>query len=157
MILWLKLVHVLAALWFVGGQVAFILLHVRLRFTRSLAEQAFCLRFAGQLTKMAIVPGGITAALLGVWLALAEGYQLFGTFWVVLSEGLFLYATAMGILYLTPSDKQALRASEEELSKQQTASRSRQLLSRPQVVALRLINLLAVLGLIILMILRPQG
>lgn len=155
MILWLKLAHILAALWFAGGQVAFILLHVRLRYTHSLAEQTFCLRFAAHLTKMAIIPGGITAALVGVWLATAMGYHLLDTFWVVLSECIYLYATIVGVFYLTPSDRQALRASEDELSKGLPANLSRQLLARPQIVVVRLINLLAVLALFIVMIVRP--
>jgi uncharacterized membrane protein len=152
----LKLAHVLAALWFAGGQIAFILMHLRLHSSRSLVEQVFCLRFAGQCTKAAIVPGGLFSAFVGAMLAIIEGYNLIQTAWIVISIGLFLYATLMGLCYLTPSDRRALRVSEEELAKGLPPGRSRQLLARPRVVVLRMINLLAVLALIMLMIVKPS-
>lgn len=152
----LRVAHILAALWFSGGMIAFALLHLRLLSGRTLPELIFSLRFSLFLSRTAIVPGGLLAASFGVALALVEGYNILETPWLLFSVLLFLYATVVGITYLTPGDKQALRLAEEEYKKGLAGDQSQRFVHRAPAVVLRLLNLLVVLLLILLMIVRPH-
>lgn len=147
--------HVFAAIWFAGGMMAFTLSHLQLLKTTSVLERVYCLRMSLRLTKTAIVPGGLTTVFFGVILALQEGYDILRTVWLSLSLLLFIYATAMGITYLTPNDRRTLRVCQEEHAKNLPGDASYHLLHRPHVIVLRLINILAVIGLLTLMIVRP--
>ena len=147
--------HVLAAMWFGGGMMAFVLLHMRLLKTNSLVERVYYLRMALQFTKIAIVPGGLSAVIFGIALALQQGYDILHTLWLSLSLLLFIYATLMGIAFFTPNDRRILHICQEEQAKNQSGETSYSLLHRPHILALRLINVLAVLTLILLMIVKP--
>lgn len=151
----LRLMHILAALWFSGGMVAFVLVHMRLRRVSKLAECVFYLRFSLLLTKLAIVPGGLISALVGIALAMVEGYNILQTPWQCLSLVLFIYATAMGMFYLTPNDRYAMKVAEEAMGKGIAEVQNIQLVHRRRVAIIRMINVSAVLALILLMILRP--
>lgn len=151
----LVVLHVLSAIWFTGGMAAFVLLHVRLLQTNLLVDRIYYLRIALQFTKIAIVPGGLSAVIFGIVLAIGQGYNILHTAWLSLSLLLFIYATLVGVTYLTPNDRRVLHICQEEQTKNLSGAVSYHLLHRPHILALRLVNVIAVFALLLLMIIKP--
>jgi uncharacterized membrane protein len=98
---WLHLVHVLAAMVWVGGGLMLSLIGLRARSSpdpRALTEFASFLPYVGIRVLM---PAVILVLLTGVSLVFADSEWHFSQLWVLLALGLFALAFAIGGVYLS--------------------------------------------------------
>jgi uncharacterized membrane protein len=98
---WLHLVHVLAAMVWVGGGLMLSIIGARARSSsdpRAIADFARLLPFVGIRVLM---PSVILVLVTGVWLVLAAAEFKFTQFWVLLGLGLFAVAFLVGAVYLS--------------------------------------------------------
>jgi uncharacterized membrane protein len=97
----LHLVHVLAAMVWVGGGLMLSLIGARARSSsdsRAIVDFARLLPFVGLRVMM---PSVILVLVTGVWLVFADPEFHFSQFWVVLALGLFAVAFLVGAVYLS--------------------------------------------------------
>ena len=110
MILWLKLLHILAAMvWFGGGLVLFFVA----RRTRATSTATTLGDFAGGLAYVGprvLAPAVMVVLVTGVWMVLADAGYSFELTWVRIGLGLFLAALLVGGIYLGRLGVQMTRA-----------------------------------------------
>jgi uncharacterized membrane protein len=107
---WLHLVHVLAAMVWVGGGVMLSLIGLRARSSgdpRTIADFARVLPYVGIRVLM---PSVILVLVTGVWMVFADSEWHFSQLWVLLALGLFALAFAIGAVYLSRVGIQLARA-----------------------------------------------
>ncbi len=107
---WLHLVHVLAAMVWVGGGLMLSLIGLRARSSadpRTIADFARVLPWVGIRVLM---PAVILVLVTGVWMVFADAEWHFSQPWVLLALGLFALAFAIGAVYLSRVGIQLARA-----------------------------------------------
>ena len=123
---WLHLVHILAAMVWVGGGVT---LSVMALHARSAPDSQPIAAFARLLPFMGIrilMPSVVIVLITGVWMVLAGTEFSFSQAWVLVGLGLFAAAFLVGAVYMSRIGIQLDRAAQAESS----ATRLRELLDR---------------------------
>jgi uncharacterized membrane protein len=99
--LWLKLLHILGAIVWVGGGVMLSLVGGRAKKSgdpRIIADFAKTLSYVGL---RALMPAVIVVLVTGVWIVLATSGFSFTQLWVLLALGAFAIAFLIGAVYLS--------------------------------------------------------
>jgi uncharacterized membrane protein len=97
---WLLLVHILAAMVWVGGSVV---LNIQGSRARSSGDSAARVEFARSLAFVGprvLAPAVIVIVIVGVWMVLAGAGWNFGQAWVLAGLALYVVALLIGIVYL---------------------------------------------------------
>lgn len=98
---WLQLVHVIAAIAWVGGGMVLSLIGLRIRRTddpRAIHDFAGVLSYIGLRIFM---PAVVLVLVTGVWMVLVDSEWSFGQAWVLLALGAFALAFLIGAVYLS--------------------------------------------------------
>ncbi|TMG22849.1 MAG: DUF2269 family protein [Chloroflexi bacterium] len=109
---WIHLVHVVAAMVWVGGGVVLMLVGRRAQSSpdpKAIGEFARTLRYVGL---RALMPAVILVLVSGVWMVAANAAWKFTQVWVLLALGLFGIAFLIGAVYLSGVGIQLARAAE---------------------------------------------
>jgi uncharacterized membrane protein len=108
---WFRFLHILAALWLVGGLFAGPVVRAQIRRSNELAEQAFGLRLVWRLAAVFVVPGMLLTGLLGFHLIGVLHYP-FSMMWIHGSVGLWAVLLLVTLFYSVPRARAAARAAE---------------------------------------------
>jgi uncharacterized membrane protein len=98
---WLLLVHVLAAMTWIGGGLMLSLIGVRVRSStnpKAVGEFAQTLSYVGLRV---LTPAVVLVLVTGVWMVLSSAAWAMTQLWVLLALGLFTLAFLIGALYLS--------------------------------------------------------
>jgi uncharacterized membrane protein len=98
---WLKLIHILGAIIWIGGGVMLSLFAARARQSedpRIISEFARTLSYAGLRVLM---PAVVAVLVFGIWLVLASSAWNFTELWILLALGAFVIAFLVGAVYLS--------------------------------------------------------
>ena len=151
---WLKLLHVLAALWLAGGAFAGAVVRAQTRKAPDLAARVQGLRVGNRLMQVFALPGGVTAGILGIALLFPLGFG-FKPGWVHASVGLWLLMLANGVFYLRPWMQKMLAEGEASLATGAPTEGMKRLagMKGPRIAAD--LNALGIVLLTALMVLKP--
>jgi uncharacterized membrane protein len=158
----MKLLHVLAAFWFIGGLVGrdFSFWQAG-RATNVQAVQAL-LQISDVFERYAVIPISMAVFLFGLILTLLQRWPLFGFLqgspinWLLVSFILYLgISLAIGPLKLVPRRKQRTRALEEALTQGIVTPDLTAALHDKVVVQFRTVELAVLVVIIILMVTKP--
>jgi uncharacterized membrane protein len=151
---WFRFLHILIALWLVGGLFAGPMVRAQIRRTSDLAQQAFGLRLAWRLTAVFVLPGMFLAGLFGFYLVGALNYP-FSMLWVHISAAIWLVLLLVTAFYLTPRARAAARAAEASLKAGSATPEMRKALANKLPGILWDVTALGVVVLTLLMVLKP--
>jgi uncharacterized membrane protein len=158
----MKLLHVLAAFWFVGGLIGrdFTFWQAG-RATNVQAVQAL-LQISDFFERYAVIPISMTVFLFGLLITLLQRWPLFGFLqgspvnWLLVSFILYLgISLAIGPLKLVPRRKQRTRVLEEALTRGTVTPELTAALHDKVVVQFRTVEFVIVVIIIILMVTKP--
>ena len=158
----MKLLHVLAAFWFLSGLIGRDIAFWRAgKATNVQAVQAL-LQISDFFERYAVIPVSMAVFLFGLIVTLMQKWPLFGFIqgspsnWLLISFLLFLgISLAIGPLKLVPRRKQRTRAFEEALTQGRITLELTAALNDEVVVRFRAIELGIVIVIIILMVTKP--
>ncbi|MEO8277082.1 MAG: DUF2269 family protein [Thermoanaerobaculia bacterium] len=148
------LLHILAAFWLAAGVFAGKVVRAQGRKATSLPERLLSLRIAARLAQVFNIPGGILVGVLGIGLLHPYGWG-FRPLWVRLSIALWALLLANGILYLKPTLRRMLAATEASVAAGQPTAELLRLgaLKAPRIAAD--LNALGLVIITVLMVLKP--
>jgi len=98
---WIKLVHVLAALWVAAGIFGSTVVRAQGKRATALPERAMAARLLWRLHVVYSVPGVLLAGLVGFYLVSAGGFR-FNELWVMLASMLYLLLFLSTLFLVTP-------------------------------------------------------
>jgi uncharacterized membrane protein len=136
---WLKFLHILGAIVWLGGGTTLLAVGARARRSadaNTLAEFARLLRYIGIRL---LGPGGIVVLITGVWMVLASAAWNFSQLWVLLALGLFAVAFLIGAVYLSRVGLELERTVEASRSAESVALVGRWILAYGLIVAVLLV------------------
>ena len=158
----MKLLHVLAAFWFLSGLVGRDFAFWRAGKATSVQAVQALLQISDFFERYAVIPVSMAVFIFGLVVTLMQKWPLLGflqgssTNWLLLSFILFLgISLAIGPLRLVPRRKQRTRALEESLSQKTITPELTATLNDPVVIRFRMIELAIVVLIIILMVTKP--
>jgi uncharacterized membrane protein len=99
---WLKALHVLLAVVWVGGAAALQVLAIRIERERDPLRMA---AFAGQAEWMGMrvfAPASGLLLIFGIWMVIEEPAWTFGQFWILAALAMFAFSFLSGLLYISP-------------------------------------------------------
>lgn len=114
-VIWSRLLHLLAALWLSGGVFAAAVVRAQSKRAGSLQASVLGLRLAWRLTAIYTIPGLLVVGLAGLHLVGSRGLRLADP-WLAISITLWLVMLVVTLLYLAPRQRRAARAGEAALS-----------------------------------------
>jgi uncharacterized membrane protein len=158
----MKLLHVLAAFWFLSGLVGRDFAFWRAGKATSVQAVQALLQISDFFERYAVIPVSMAVFLFGLIVTFMQKWPLFGFLqgspinWLLLSFILFLgISLAIGPLRLVPRRKQRSKALEEALVQKTITPELTATLNDPVVLRLRMIELGIVVLIIILMVTKP--
>ena len=158
----MKLLHILAAFWFIGGVIGrdFAFWQAS-RATNVQAVQAL-LQISDFFERYAVIPVSMAVFLFGLIITLLQRWPLFGFLqgsavnWLLVSFILYLgISLAIGPLKLVPRRKQRTRALEEALAQDTITPELTAALHDQVVVRFRMVEFVVLVAIIILMVTKP--
>jgi uncharacterized membrane protein len=158
----MKLLHVLAAFWFISGVIGRDFAFWRAgKATNVQAVQAL-LQISDFFERYAVIPISMAVFLFGLIITLLQRWPLFGFLqgspinWLLISFLLFLgISLAIGPLKLIPRRKERMRALEEALGQGTITPALTASLNDKVVVQFRMVELIILIVIIILMVTKP--
>jgi uncharacterized membrane protein len=99
---WLKALHVLLAVVWVGGAAALQVLAIRIEREHDPLRMA---AFAGQAEWMGMrvfAPASGLLLIFGIWMVIEEPAWTFGQFWILAALAMFAFSFLSGLLYISP-------------------------------------------------------
>lgn len=158
----MKLLHVLAAFWFLSGLVGRDFAFWRAGKATSVQAVQALLQISDFFERYAVIPVSMAVFLFGLIVTFMQKWPLFGFLqgspinWLLLSFILFLgISLAIGPLRLVPRRKQRSKALEEALVQKTITPELTATLNDPVVLRFRMIELGIVILIIILMVTKP--
>jgi uncharacterized membrane protein len=158
----MKLLHVLAAFWFLSGLVGRDFAFWRAGKATSVQAVQALLQISDFFERYAVIPVSMAVFLFGFIVTFMQKWPLFGFLqgspinWLLLSFILFLgISLAIGPLRLVPRRKQRSKALEEALVQKTITPELTATLNDPVVLRFRMIELGIVILIIILMVTKP--
>ena len=158
----MKLLHVLAAFWFLSGLVGRDFAFWRAGKATSVQAVQALLQISDFFERYAVIPVSMAVFLFGLIVTFMQKWPLFGFLqgspinWLLLSFILFLgISLAIGPLRLVPRRKQRSKALEEALVQKTITPELTATLNDPVVLRFRAIELGIVVLIIILMVTKP--
>jgi len=158
----MKLLHVLAAFWFLSGLVGRDFAFWRAGKATSVQAVQALLQISDFFERYAVIPISMAVFLFGLVVTFMQKWPLLGflqgspTNWLLVSFLLFLgISLAIGLLRLVPRRKQRTRALEESLAQKTITPELTAALNDPVVVRFRTIELVVMILIIILMVTKP--
>lgn len=158
----MKLLHVLAAFWFLSGLVGRDFAFWRAGKATSVQAVQALLQISDFFERYAVIPVSMAVFLFGLIVTFMQKWPLFGFLqgspinWLLLSFILFLgISLAIGPLRLVPRRKQRSKALEEALVQKTITPELTATLNDPVVLRFRMIELGIVVLIIILMVTKP--
>lgn len=158
----LKLLHVLAAFWFLSGLVGRDFAFWRAGQATSVQAVQALLQISDFFERYAVIPVSMAVFLFGLIVTFMQKWPLFGflqgspTNWLLVSFLLYVgISIAIGPLKLVPRRKQRARALEEALAQKSITPELTAALNDPVVVRFRTIELVIVVLIISLMVTKP--
>lgn len=112
---WIRLVHILAALWLATGAFAGAVVRAQGKRASDLPGKVAALRIGRRLITVFSLPGSLLAGLTGLSLLDPMGIG-FRQGWVHASLAIWLLILGLGFLYLAPRQKRLLAAAEASLA-----------------------------------------
>jgi uncharacterized membrane protein len=143
------LLHVLAAFWYVAGYIGTNLCTELARRARTDEECRVALTFSSRFDRWLNAPGGTVVGLTGLAAVWMLGYAL-TTPWIVLSVALFAGIVLLGIFYWSRFGRRVASAMAAD-----DWAGVRRMLTEPRIVLLSRLENVAVLGIVVIMVLRP--
>ncbi len=153
-ILWLKWLHIVAALWMAAGAFAVPVVRVQLVRSRELPQRLVLLRLLRRLHSFYLIPGLLAAGVSGIGLLHPLGYG-FRPGWVHASLALWLVLVVWSLSVGGPFLKELQKAAEGAISRPEAQEELERLLAKRTHLLLFDLNALAVLLFTYLMVLRP--
>jgi uncharacterized membrane protein len=111
---WLKALHVVMAVVWVGGNVVLQILAVRLVRGGDVVRMAALAGDVEWLGMRVFAPASGLVLILGVWMVVQNDAWNFGQLWVLVAIAMFAYSFLSGLLYLGPSSGRLKRLYESE-------------------------------------------
>ena len=158
----MKLLHVLAAFWFISGIIGRDFAFWRAGRATNVQAAHALLQISDFFERYAVIPVSMGVFLFGLIITLLQGWPLFGFMqgsssnWLLVSFLLFLgISLAIGPLKLVPRRKERERALEEALAQETMTLRLMAALNDKVVFRFRVIELIALVIIIVLMVMKP--
>jgi len=158
----MKLMHVLAAFWFMSGVVARDITFWRAARVTNVHAVYTLLQVSEFFERSAVIPGGLIVLLFGLITAWLQRWPIFGflqgatTNWLLVSLILFLGTSAViGPLRLIPRRKQRAQAVEQALAQGGITTELTAALNDKVVNAFRTAELIVLVVIIVLMVAKP--
>jgi hypothetical protein len=154
---WVVFLHVVIAFWFVAGLIGRDVALGRarsrpdIRVVRELAD------LAGRFERLMVIPGSAAVLLAGLLAAFAEGRSLVGTgnWWLLVSIVLYLSTAPLVPLVFLPRGKVFARALQDSEARSQVTPALAAAFNDRAVAAARLYEKAAIVGVILLMVVKP--
>jgi uncharacterized membrane protein len=111
---WLKTLHVLAAIVWVGGAATLQILAIRVQRQDDPVKLA---AFAGEtefICTRVFTPASLLLLIFGIWMVIDEPAWTFGQFWILAGLGMFAFSFVSGAFYLGPQAGRLKRLYEAE-------------------------------------------
>ncbi len=157
----LKLLHVLAAIWFISGLIGRTIVLARAQKTRDVHLLKPLLDLAGVFDNLMVVRGSEVVLVLGLATAWGEGYPILGFIqgarsnWVLVSLVLFLTTIPLVFFIFIPRGKVFDRALNIALERGEFTAELEGAFADPWVSAAHRYELAIILIILILMVLKP--
>ncbi len=157
----LKLLHVMAAIWFIAGLLGRNLAIAQARKTGEVRMVAQLMQLAGRFDNLLVIPGSWTVLILGLLTAWDEGYPILGQLqggqanWALVSLILFLTIVPLVPLVFIPRGKAFGNTLEEALAENQMTPQLTSALSDRIVSAAHRYELVVIAVIIVLMVTKP--
>ena len=159
--LFLKLMHVLAAFWFIAGILGRQLVRTLVRSRDDVNEFADLSGVAGKFESLMVIPGNLIVIVLGVLVAWLGGWPIFGFLqgadanWLLLSNLILLGGIVIVPLVYLPRGKVFDRALQDALAAGEMTPELRALLDDPLIKWAHRGEYIGMLAIIVLMVLKP--
>ena len=158
----MKLLHVLAAFWFISGVIGRDFTFWRAGKVTNVQAVHALLQVSEFFERYAVIPLGSVILVFGLIVTLMQRWPLFGFLqgsainWLLISFLLFLgISLAIGPLKLIPRRKERTRALEEALAQRAITPALTAVLNDKVVVRFRMVELIILIVIIILMVTKP--
>ena len=159
--LFLKLMHVLAAFWFIAGILGRQLVRSLAYRRNDVNEFADLSGVAGKFESLMVIPGNLIVIVLGVLVAWLGGWPIFGFLqgadanWLLLSNLILLGGIVIVPLVYLPRGKVFDRALQDALAAGEMTPELRALLDDPLIKWAHRGEYIGMLAIIVLMVLKP--
>ena len=159
--LFLKLMHVLAAFWFIAGILGRQLVRTLARSRDDVNEFADLSGVAGKFESLMVIPGNLIVIVLGVLVAWLGGWPIFGFLqgadanWLLLSNLILLGGIVIVPLVYLPRGKVFDRALQDALAAGEMTPELRAFLDDPLIKWAHRGEYIGMLAIIVLMVLKP--
>ena len=158
----MKLLHVLAAFWFISGLVGRDFAFWQAGRVKDVHAMHALLQVSDFFERFAVIPVSVAVLLFGLIVTWMQKWPLFGflqgspTNWLLASSALFIGMSAViGPLGLVARRKERTRALEEALEQETITLRLMAALHDPVVTRFRAVELVIVVVIIVLMVTKP--
>ena len=152
--LWLKLIHVAAALWLAASAFGGAVVRAVAKRTPDLAGKVVAMRIGARIGMVFGLPGSIVAGLTGIYMVI-RAPALLEMGWVHASITLWVLLLAANTLYSIPRGKRMLAAAEASLAAGAPTDELKRLASAKAPGMIADLNALGVLIFLVLMVLKP--
>ena len=151
---WIRLVHILSAIWLATGAFAGAVVRAHGKRASDLPGKVAALRIGRRLVTLFSLPGSVVAGLTGLSLLDPMGIG-FRHGWVHASLAIWLVLLGLAFLYLAPRQKRLLAAAEASLAAGAPSDELKRLAASPLPGILADVSALGIVVLAALMSLKP--
>jgi uncharacterized membrane protein len=156
-----KLLHVLAAIWFIAGLLGRNIVLAQARKASDLQIVEPLMQLEARFDNLLVIPGSIAVLVLGLLTAWSEGYPIFGllqgakTNWLFISLILFLTIVPLVPLVFLPRGRLFENAMKEAVTQNRITPQLELALSDKVVGAAHIYELVVITIVVILMVTKP--
>lgn len=156
-----KFLHIVSAIWFVGGLFARQLVRRNLELTDDVQQFAIFSQAAGKIDTSMVIPGSMAVVVIGVILALIGDYPILGFLqgasqnWLLVANILLVTAMALVPTVFLPRGKKYEPVLQSALAKGQMTPELRASIDDPLVKLAHLYEQVAVIVVVALMVFKP--
>jgi len=157
----IKLLHIIAAIVFVGGLFGRQLIRAYAKNMDDVRDFAVLSHAAGRIENFMVIPGNLAVILLGVILALMSGYPIFGFLqgaaqnWLLVSNILLVLGILAVPLVFVPRGKKFDLVLKNALAQERMMPELRAALDDKLIRLLHTLEIIMVILVVVLMVLKP--
>ncbi len=157
----MRLLHILAAIWFVGGLLGRGMAFAQAGRAGDVHTASALLRFSERFERLMVIPGSQAVLVFGLLTAWLQGQPLLGFLqgagvnWLLVSLALFLSGVPMVIFLLIPRSRQRAAALDVAVAQGSFTPDLRAALRDRVVIGSRAAELAIVFAVLVLMVLKP--